>query len=558
VDLSSPISDHARRTPHKVAIRFEGRDIGYGEFAQQIERLAAALAACGVARGRCVAYLGLNRPEELALLYACARLGALFMPLNWRLAGPEQIERLADCPPDVLVAEEAFIDAIAPQLGTLPPHMRVAIGRVPAGWIGYDELLAGSSAGDAPPARAAAGGAVEGANDGTAGAGSRGRSADANGGSTEPAVDLQLPLLVCHTSGSTGKPKGVLLTQQALATNAAHSVAMHDMTAGDRILTTLPLFHVGGLNNQTTPALQNGATLVLHARFDPVATFDAIERERITLTVLVPTQLTMMMALPRWRTADLSGLRMISTGSTIIPRHVIDAVHARGVPMVQIYGLTETCPIAAYLRPEDALRKAGSTGKAAAHCEVRVVDGEDRDVARGERGEIVMRGANVMAGYWKQPEASARALAGGWFHSGDIGHFDDEGFLWVDGRAKEMIISGGENIAPAEIENVLLECPDVAEVAVVGRPDARWGEVAVAVVAPKDGHAIDAEGLLTALEGRIARYKHPRQVLVVGQLPKTALGKVRREEVRRMAAEEPAGPATTTTANAGTNMERGR
>ncbi|HOL37396.1 MAG TPA: AMP-binding protein, partial [Rubrivivax sp.] len=163
------------------------------------------------------------------------------------------------------------------------------------------------------------------------------------------------------------------------------------------------------------------------------------------------------------------------------------------------------------------------------------------EVAAGGRGEIVIRGANVMAGYWKQPEASAAALAGGWFHSGDIGHLDDEGFLWVDGRAKEMIISGGENIAPAEIENVLLESPDVAEVAVVGRPDARWGEVAVAVVAPKEGRELDAERLLSALEGRIARYKHPRQVLVVGELPKTALGKVRREEVRRLAAGQPEG-----------------
>jgi len=532
MNLSDWIDDHARRTPRQTALRFEGRDLGYDEFAQQIARLAAALAASGAGRGQCVAYLGLNRPEELALLFACARLGALFMPLNWRLAGPEQIERLADCPPVVLVAEEAFIEPVAAALDALPPMTRVAIGQLPqttAGWIGYDALLALAGTGQAPAPLA-----------------------------PDPATELQQPLLVCHTSGSTGKPKGVLLTQQALVTNAAHSVAMHDMTAADRILTTLPLFHVGGLNNQTTPALLTGASVVLHPKFDPVATFDAIEHERITLTVLVPTQLTMMMALPRWRTADLSSLRMISTGSTIIPRHVIDAVHARGLPLVPIYGLTETCPIAAYLRPEDAVRKAGSTGKPAPQCELRIVDADDREVARGERGEIVMRGANVMAGYWKQPEVTAKALAGGWFHSGDIGHLDDEGFLWVDGRAKEMIISGGENIAPAEIENVLLESPDVAEAAVVGRPDAHWGEVAVAVVAPKDGHEVDAERLLTALEGRIARYKHPRRVLVVAQLPKTALGKVRREEVRRLAAGEPDGSATVTSEQADTNMERGR
>jgi fatty-acyl-CoA synthase len=502
MNLSDWISGHAQRTPHKAAIRFEGRDLSYAEFAQQIERLASALAACGVSKGRCVSYLGLNRPEELALLFACARLGALFMPLNWRLAAPEHRERLLDCPPTVLVVEDGFVAQTAAYADTLPPMTRVAIGAAPAGWLSYDTLLA------------RAGTAVR-----------------------DETVTPQLPLLVCHTSGSTGQPKGVLLTQRALIANAANGIALHDMTADDRILTNLPLFHVGGLNNQTTPALQAGATVVLHPKFDPNTTFDAIEWERITLTVLVPTQLTMMMALPRWNTADFSSLRMITTGSTIVPEHLIRAVHERGVPLVQIYGSTETCPIAAYLRPEDAIRKAGSTGKAAPHCELRIVDSDDRDVAQGTRGEILIRGDNVMVGYWQQPQATAAALAGGWFHSGDIGHFDADGYLWVDGRAKEMIISGGENIAPAEIENVLLACPDVAEVAVVGRPDENWGEVVVAVVAPKAGRAITPERVLALLDGRIARYKHPRQVLVVGELPKTALGKVRKEDVRRLVVE---------------------
>ena len=506
MDIADWIRDHAQRAPNRTAIRFDGHDLTYAAFAQQIERVASALAACGVRMGRCVSYLGLNRPEELALLFACARLGALFMPLNWRLAAPEHRERLLDCPPAVLVVEDGFVAQTVAYADTLPPMTRVAIGAAPEGWITFEALLAQASA----PVH-------------------------------DQAIAPRQPLLVCHTSGSTGQPKGVLLTQGALITNAANSVALHDMTADDRILTNLPLFHVGGLNNQTTPALQAGATVVLHSKFDPAATFDAIEQERITLTVLVPTQLTMMMALPRWQSADFSRLRMVTTGSTIVPEHLIRAVHGRGVPLVQIYGLTETCPIAAYLRPEDAMRKAGSTGKAAPCCEVRVVDSDDRDVAPGVRGEILIRGDNVMAGYWKQPQATTVALAGGWFHSGDIGHFDADGFLWIDGRAKDMIISGGENIAPAEIENVLLECPDVAEVAVVGRPDANWGEVVVAVVAPKDGRALTSERLLSMLDGRIARYKHPRQMLVVDELPKTALGKVRKEDVRRLVAETAGG-----------------
>jgi len=503
MDLSDWIAGHAARTPQQVALAFEGHAWSYAALAELVARLADALAAQGVRRGGCVAYLGLNRPEELALLFACARLGALFMPLNWRLALPEHRERLLDCPPALLLVEEGFTAQAAACADALPAGARCVVigGCAPAGWLDFDALLRNA---DTAP-RAAAG-------------------------------TLADPLLLCHTSGSTGRPKGVLLTQQALAVNAANSIALHDLTAADRILTTLPLFHVGGLNNQTTPALAAGASVVLHAKFDPEAAFDAIERERITLTVLVPTQLAMMMALPRWATADLSGLRMISTGSTIVPEHLIRAVHARGVPLVQIYGLTETCPIAACLRPEDAERKAGSTGRPAVHCALRVVDAADRDVAPGTRGEILIRGDNVMLGYWRQPEASAAALAGGWFHSGDIGHFDAEGYLWVDGRAKEMIICGGENVAPAEIENLLLECPEVAEAAVVGRPDMNWGEVVVAVVAPRPGCRPSAAALLARLEGRIARYKHPREVLLLDELPKTALGKVRREELRRLAA----------------------
>jgi fatty-acyl-CoA synthase len=243
-----------------------------------------------------------------------------------------------------------------------------------------------------------------------------------------------------------------------------------------------------------------------------------------------------MMASPRWLSADFSSLRMITTGSTIVPERIIAAVHARGVPLVQIYGSTETCPIAVCLKAEDALRKAGSAGKAAAHCELRIVDDAGRDAAPGSTGEILVRGPNLMSAYWNAPQETAAALVDGWFHSGDMGHLDAEGYLYVDGRRKEMIISGGENIYPAEIENVLAECTDIAEASVIGRPDARWGEVVVAVVAPRTGHTLTSASVLQLLEGRIARYKHPKEVVFVGELPKTALGKIRKEDVRQMVA----------------------
>ena len=503
MDLSEWIDRHAQLTPERTAISFPGRVLSYGALAGLVHQLASAMAASGLKRGNCVAYLGLNSAEMLALLFACARLGLLFMPLNWRLAGPEHRQMLGHCPPSLLFVEPQFIAQTDAYLATLSPVIAVTFGQAQPGWTGYEDFLA-RAAGPAPQ---------------------------------DPGLDPATPLLICYTSGSTGKPKGVLLSQNALAWNAANCRQMHDLTQDDKILTTLPLFHVGGLNNLTTPALQTGCSVVLHAKFDAEATIEAIERERITLTVLVPAQLDMMMASPRWRSADLSSLRMISTGSTIVPARIIRAVHARGVPLVQIYGATETCPIAACLKAQDAERKAGSAGKAAAHCELRIVDDSGKAVTQGAIGEILVRGPNLMSGYWRAPQETAAALVDGWFHSGDMGHLDAEGYLYVDGRRKEMIISGGENIYPAEIENLLAECQDIAEASVVGRPDERWGEVVVAVVAPKAGHTLTPAAVLQLLEGRIARFKHPKEVVFVGELPKTALGKVRKEDLRRMVAQ---------------------
>ncbi|MBI4986741.1 MAG: AMP-binding protein [Rhodocyclales bacterium] len=510
--VSRWIERTAALAPAKTAIRFAGRDVSYGALAAQVDQLAAALAASGVRHGGCVAYLGLNSPENVALLFACARLGALFMPLNWRLAGPEHQQMLQDCPPAVLFVEGAYVaqtDLFRARLGAME---LVAFGAAPPGWIAFPEYIA-RGAGQPVP---------------------------------QETADPATPLLICYTSGSTGKPKGVLLTQDALDCNADNSVDMHGMTAADVILTTLPLFHVGGLNNQTTPALREGCTVVLHPKFDAEATFDAIEREGVTLTVLVPAQLDMMMASPRWQSADFSRLRMIATGSTIITKRLADTVHARGVPLVPIYGATETCPIAAYLKPDEARPQAGSTGRAAAHCELRVVDSAGMDVAPGVTGDILVRGRNVMCGYWQAPEATTAVMHDGWFNSGDMGHLDAAGYLYVDGRRKEMIISGGENIYPAEIENVLIESPDIAEVAIVGRADARWGELVVAVVAPMPGRTPSAAQVLQLLDGRIARYKHPKDVVFVASLPKSALGKVRKDDVRQMIARQAAQPTHNT------------
>lgn len=496
------ISDHAAATPDKVALRFGEQDLSYAQFAAQIERFAAALAVAGGGSGKCVAYLGYNRPETLTALIACARVGALFMPMNWRLSGAEHRRLLEDCPPTVLIAESLFADVIADIGRTLPAATLVALGPLPQGWIDIEDFVGQATGQPAPP----------------------------------PEEDTTRPLLICHTSGSTGKPRGVLLSQDAVICNAANSVDMHGLDANDRVLVNLPLFHVGGLNNQTTPALSVGATVVMQPKFDADATFDAIERERITLTVLVPTQIEMMLNHPRWETADLSSLRMIATGSTIVPERLVHALLRRDLPLVSIYGATETCPIAACMRPQEVARKPASTGRCARHTRIRVVDDAGHDVPTGVTGEILVKGQNLMSGYWNDPQATATAFIDGWFRSGDMGHQDAEGFLYIDARRKELIISGGENIYPAEIEILLAEAPEIAEVAVVGRPHPRWGEIVVAVIVLAEGHQLTEAQILKILDGRIARYKLPKEVLFTDQLPRTALGKIRKDDVRRLVA----------------------
>jgi fatty-acyl-CoA synthase len=503
MDLSQWIEQRALRSPQKPALRYGGAEIGYAALASRIASFASALAARGVGRGDRVGWLGLNSPDMLAMLFACARLGAIFMPLNWRLAAPEHRALLEECTPALLFVDQGFVAASAAPRVAPQATECVAIGaEVPAGWFAWSSFV-------------------------ESGKNRTGHFAGAPNGA---------PLLLCYTSGSTGRPKGALLSQEALACNAANSVDMHSLCADDRVLTTLPLFHVGGLNILTLPALQAGCSVTLHPKFDPDATFDAIARDRITLTVLVPAQLDALLVHPRWASADLSSLRMITTGSTLVPMRIIRAVHARGVPLIQVWGATETGPIAACLHSNEAMRKAGSTGRAARHCELRIAGFGGEPLAPGVPGEIWVRGANVMSGYWNDPEASAKALAGGWFHSGDLGHLDEDGYLTIDGRLKDMIISGGENISPAEVEAVLLDCPDIAEAAVVGRPDARWGEVVVAVVTPAPGAKLERDRVLALFDGRLARFKQPKDVVVVEALPRTAIGKVSKEDVRQLVA----------------------
>src|SRR5882672_1904274 len=492
MDLSDLIERNAAFTPDKPATVFEGETLSYGALSARIGQTARALKAeFGVSRGDRVAILSLNRPDYLVLLYACARLGAMLVPLNWRLAVAEQSFILSDASVKVLVLEQAFAEILPALQRSLPDTCVVGLDFSPPQGRAIDQLLAG-----------------------------------ARGNGRNPHIDLTCPLLIVYTSGTTGRPKGAVLRQEALMWNGVMSQHMHGLTSDDHVLTVLPFFHVGGLNIQTTPALHHGATITIHSRFTPDAALTAIERDRPSLTVLVPATIQAVSDHPCWATTDLSSLKAVSTGSMIVPQYLIDRFVARGVPVLQVYGSTETCPIAVYTRLGGDLSREGSTGLPGLCCEAIIIDDHGRELPPGMPGEIAVRGPNVFYEYWGNEQATREALRDGWYRTGDLGIRDADGYFWVHDRKKNLIISGGENIYPAEVERVLLEHPEVAECGVIGRPDPRWDEVPVAYVIRRAGSSVDGVGLKAHVETQLARFKVPRDIIFIDDLPRTALGKV--------------------------------
>ncbi|WP_207622862.1 AMP-binding protein [Falsiroseomonas algicola] len=474
----------ASHPPGCIALRFGEAALDYGALDAAVAGMAGALASRGIGRGDRIGFLGHNHPAQIVALLACARLGAMQVPLNWRLAAPEWRFILEDAGASLLLATPDFLET--------------AVAAAPEGCAVMD---ATALHGDAVP----------------------------------PAVGTDDdPLLLVYTSGTTGRPKGAVLDQRALRFNALNAIATFDLAADDRVLTVLPLFHVGGLNIQTTPALMAGAEIILHPRFEADAFFDTVERDRPTLTLLVPAVMQALVSHPRWASADLSSLRAIGAGSSDVPLPLIEAFHQRGIPVQQVYGATETCPIAIVQTREEALAAPGSIGRPALHAECRLVDTGGALCPPGTDGEIQVRGPAVLRGYWKRDDA---LTPDGWFPTGDVGRVDPEGRYWFTDRLKHVIISGGENIYPAEVERLLRSAPGVAEGAVVGRDDPRWGEVPIAVVVPGEG--FDAARVLAHFEGQIARFKQPRAVVALPALPRTALGKVEVARLRQMVAAYP-------------------
>ena len=513
MDISHWVRHRADWSPDRVAVHFAGVDVTYAEMHRRVTRLAAALADdLRIAAGDRVAFLGYNSPVLLDLLFACARLGAVLVPLNWRLTVAEHRFIVADAGPRAVFVEPEFCGHAE---DLRDGALALVACEAPPGHTGSGVPLPDSGAWRDYAALAAGGAADPMAGDG----------------------DLAAPLLLVYTSGTTGRPKGAVLSQGALFWNALNSIAAHDMTSADHVLAVLPMFHVGGLNIQTTPAILAGATITIARRFDPDETLDLFAARRPTLFLAVPAVAQALSRHRRFTDTDLSSLRAICTGSSTVPEAVIRPWMERGIPVTQVYGMTESGPTAIALSIADAARKVGSCGKPVAHCAARIVDSDGHDVPAGQPGEIWLRGPNLMTGYWRNPGATSEAFTGEWLHTGDIGHQDADGFYYIDDRKKDVVISGGENIYPAELEHILADHPQIAEAAVIGRPDPSWGEIPIACVVPNPNSTLTREEVLALFQHRLARYKHPRDVIFLEALPRTAMGKVQKHELRRQLTE---------------------
>ena len=507
-----------RISPQRPAIWFEGTTTTHGEFAHRVRRAAAALEGLGVRRGDRVAWFGANHPTALELLYACGQLGAIWVPVNARLTAPEARY--------VLEHSGASLVVHGREHGTTADTLRAELPAV-RHWVAAETPLAGGAdsldwgqlLADAEPVLR-----------------------------DEPVTDDD-PCLIMYTSGTTGRPKGAVLTHGNMTWSCINQAFGLDFTPDERTLGLAPLFHIGGLNGTVNPTLLRGGSVVLVRGFDPPATLAVISEQRVTSFFAVPTMLDALSRQPDFDTIDLSALRTIGAAGAPLPLPLLRTWLDRGITVQQAYGMTESAPAGTMLDSADAVAKVGSAGKSQFFVDVRVVRPDGTECGPGEIGEVVLSGPNIMAGYWNAPEETAAAIVDGWYHSGDAGSTDEDGYLYIRDRYKDMIISGGENVYPAEIESALLEFDDVQEVAVIGVPDPTWGEVGLAVVVPAPGTALDGEELRTRLRTRLAGFKVPKHVELADELPKTATGKIRKPDLRDryVTTEETPSMSTTTT-----------
>ena len=497
VGLGKTILRRSLLTPNARALTFEGQTWTCAELGDRVRRLATVMREGGISRGDRVGYIGLNHPTFLEILYACGCLGAVFVPLNFRLTGPEVRFIANDADVTAIFADDMLQPLIEAEKPNLNCSRYLTIESDAEGWEPLDPLMA---------------------------------KADPIAGSER--VDADDIALIMYTSGTTGLPKGAMLTHGNIFWNSIN-VCFGEDTMTTTTLTCAPLFHIGGLNVTTLLSLAKGVEVILLRSFEAGEVLALIEKHKVGGMFGAPTMFLMMAQHENFAATDLSSINTLTCGGAPVPVPLIKTYGERGVSFCQGYGLTETAPFASLLSSDLAMVKVGSAGKAPMFTEVRIVDEQNNPVAAGVHGEVCIRGPNVMKGYWNRPDATAEAIDElGWFHSGDVGYLDDEDFLFLCDRVKDMVITGGENVYPAEVESILYAHPQIVEVAVIGLPDDKWGEAVTAIVVLEEGASLDLEELRAFASESLARYKLPSELRIIDLLPRNPAGKVQKFKLK--------------------------
>jgi len=498
------LKGNADKYPDKECIIGSGRRLTYRQLFERANSLAQTLKEFGLGRGDIVGILLYNCCEYIEITFAINQIGAIWLPLNFRLASEEFQYILENAEARALITEPEFVPVISSLGGNLPElkDMLVLGSGVPDGWHSYEDLL------------------------------------ERNLGARPPHAEVGEDDLhrLMYTSGTTAHPKGVMLTYGNLYWKNIGHLLTFGITDTDRTLVVGPLYHVGGMDLTGTGTLYAGGSLVILKKFDPVEVLRAIDDENVTNLWLSPAMTIMLFNEPSFDQYDVSSVRFIIDGGEKMPATLIKEFKNRfpNAWFADAYGLTETVSGDTFLAKDRMLNKLGSVGKPVPHLHVRVVDDDDRDVPADELGEICLKGPKVFKGYWKNPEATAEALRGGWFHTGDIGALDEDGYLYIIDRKKDMIISGGENIASPEVERVIYELPAVLEAAVGGIPHPKWLEVPKAYVVLKPGETLNAEKITQHCIEKMAKFKVPKEIEFIDLLPRNPSGKVLKRELRSM------------------------
>ncbi len=495
MNIGRMLTRRALLNPEKEGLVCEGIRRTFSQLNTRANQLANAMAAMGIKRGDRVAVLALNESEYYDLLFGLGKIGAIMVPVNYRLAGPEVQYILSDSNPKVFIFSPEYVDLVDSIRSDISVEALVAIMDNPPEWAKSYEFLIGAASVAEPE--------LVGKNEDT--------------------------LTILYTSGTTGRPKGAELTHAYYFWSTVN-IQSTIPEFSESILIALPLFHIGALAGPPL-CVHTGARSVLLRTFDPQRFLELIQEEKINAFGSVPALLTFLKFVPDFERYDWSSVKVILVYAAPVPVTLLNEYEEAGIQVRQLYGMTE-CNTGTVLDAANAHTKAGSCGRPFMHTEIRLVDMEDKDVPVGETGEILMRSPNVMKGYWNRPEDTAATIVDGWLHSGDMARMDEDGFYYIMDRKKDMIISGGENIYPAEIEDRLLAHPAIADVGVIGCPDKRWGEAVKAVVVLREGHSLTQEELIEWCHGKIGRYKIPKAVVFADSLPRTPTGKILKRVLR--------------------------